>query len=296
MNTDREVPVKLAVQNVSVAYNNGHVALYDASFRLQKGTITALVGVNGSGKSTLFKTIMGFIKPMSGSVTICSEPVRQAQKHRLLAYVPQSEEVDWSFPVSVWDVVMMGRYGYMNFLRIPNREDKEIAERSLERVQMLEFKDRQIGELSGGQKKRVFLARALAQRGKIILLDEPFTGVDVKTETAIIDLLRELKNDGHLIFVSTHDLGSVPEFCDHVVIINKTVLASGPTETTFTADNLIKAFGGALRSIKLDHTDNPEDSAHEFRVFTDDEGALITKREGKPYRRGVRNIEAALPK
>ena len=109
-------------------------------------------------------------------------------------------------------------------------------------------------------------------------------------------LLRELKNDGHLIFVSTHDLGSVPEFCDHVVIINKTVLASGPTETTFTADNLIKAFGGALRSIKLDHTDNPEDSAHEFRVFTDDEGALITKREGKPYRRGVRNTEAVVPK
>jgi len=109
-------------------------------------------------------------------------------------------------------------------------------------------------------------------------------------------LLRELKNDGHLIFVSTHDLGSVPEFCDHVVIINKTVLAAGPTETTFTADNLIKAFGGALRTIKLDHTDNPEDSAHEFRVFTDDEGALITKREGKPYRRGVRNIEAVLPK
>ena len=194
MNTDREVPVKLAVQNVSVAYNNGHVALYDASFHLQKGTITALVGVNGSGKSTLFKTIMGFIKPMSGSVTICGEPVRQAQKHHLLAYVPQSEEVDWSFPVSVWDVVMMGRYGYMNFLRIPNREDKEIAERSLERVQMLEFKDRQIGELSGGQKKRVFLARALAQRGKIILLDEPFTGVDVKTETAIIDLDRDRKS------------------------------------------------------------------------------------------------------
>ena len=296
MNTDREVPVELAVQNVSVAYNNGHVALYDASFHLQKGTITALVGVNGSGKSTLFKTIMGFIKPMSGGVTICGLPVHQAQKKHLLAYVPQSDEVDWSFPVSVWDVVMMGRYGYMNFLRIPNKEDKEIAEHSLERVGMLDFKDRQIGELSGGQKKRVFLARALAQRGKIILLDEPFTGVDVKTETAIIDLLRELKNDGHLIFVSTHDLGSVPEFCDHVVIINKTVLASGPTETTFTADNLIQAFGGALRSIKLDHTDNPDESTHEFRVFTDDEGALVTKREGRPYRRGVRNTEIVVPK
>ena len=288
-------PVELTVQDVSVAYSNGYVALYDASFTLQKGTITALVGVNGSGKSTLFKTIMGFIQPLSGFVAICGEPVHKAHKRRLLAYVPQSEEVDWSFPVSVWDVVMMGRYGYMNFLRIPNKTDKEIAERSLERVQMLDFKDRQIGELSGGQKKRVFLARALTQQGKLILLDEPFTGVDVKTETAIIELLHELKNSGHLIFVSTHDLGSIPEFCDHVVIINRTVLASGPTETTFTADNLIKAFGGALRSIKLDHTDNPEEGTHEFRVFTDDEGALITKPEGKPYRSGVRNTEIGTP-
>ena len=246
MDGKQEYPVELTVKDVSVAYNNGHVALYDASFSLQKGTITALVGVNGSGKSTLFKTIMGFIKPMSGQVTICGKPIGMAQKQYLLAYVPQSEDVDWSFPVSVWDVVMMGRYGYMNFLRIPSKEDKEMAERSLERVQMLDFKDRQIGELSGGQKKRVFLARALAQQGKIILLDEPFTGVDVKTETAIIELLRELKNEGHLIFVSTHDLGSIPEFCDHVVIINRTVIASGATETTFTAENLIKAFGGAL--------------------------------------------------
>ena len=289
-----EQSVELAVKDVSVAYNNGHVALYDASFTLQKGTITALVGVNGSGKSTLFKTIMGFIKPMSGFVTICGKPIRTAQKEHLLAYVPQSEEVDWSFPVSVWDVVMMGRYGYMNFLRIPSKEDKEMVERSLERVQMLDFKDRQIGELSGGQKKRVFLARALAQQGKIILLDEPFTGVDVKTETAIIELLRELKNDGHLIFVSTHDLGSIPEFCDHVVIINRTVIASGATEITFTAENLIKAFGGALRSIKIDHTDNPEDSSHEIRVFTDDEGALITKQEGKPYLKGIRNTEVSV--
>ena len=197
-----------------------------------------------------------------------------------------------------------------------------MAERSLERVQMLDFKDRQIGELSGGQKKRVFLARALAQQGKIILLDEPFTGVDVKTETAIIELLRELKNEGHLIFVSTHDLGSIPEFCDHVVIINRTVIASGATETTFTAENLIKAFGGALRSIKIDHTDNllssvhpctqlnnefansnsllrgttaihgGSENSHELHVFTDDEGALITNQEGKPYLRGVvRNTE-----
>ena len=322
MNGKQEYPVELTVKDVSVAYNNGHVALYDASFSLQKGTITALVGVNGSGKSTLFKTIMGFIKPMRGQVTICGKPIHTAQKEHLLAYVPQSEEVDWSFPVSVWDVVMMGRYGYMNFLRIPSKADREMVERSLERVQMLDFKNRQIGELSGGQKKRVFLARALAQQGKIILLDEPFTGVDVKTETAIIELLRELKDEGHLIFVSTHDLGSIPEFCDHVVIINRTVIASGTTETTFTAENLIKAFGGALRSIKIDHTDNllssvhpctqlnnelansnsllrgttaihgGSENSHELHVFTDDEGALITNQEGKPYLRGVvRNTE-----
>ena len=322
MDNEQNYPVErveLTVKDVSVAYHNGHVALHNASFSLQKGTITALVGVNGSGKSTLFKTIMGFIKPMSGFVTICGKPIGIAQKQHLLAYVPQSEDVDWSFPVSVWDVVMMGRYGYMHFLRIPRKEDKAIAARSLKRVQMLDFKDRQIGELSGGQKKRVFLARALAQQGKIILLDEPFTGVDVKTETAIIELLHQLKNEGHLIFVSTHDLGSIPEFCDHVVIINRTVIAAGPTETTFTAENLIKAFGGALRSIKIDHTGNllgsvhsgtlpnsefaysnslphgttairgDSESTHEIRIFTDDEGALITTQEGKPYLKGVRN-------
>lgn len=288
MDENKQDNVNLTVKDISVAYNNGHIALYDASFTLRQGTITALVGINGSGKSTLFKTIMGFIKPMKGAVTICGQSMRKAHKRHILAYVPQSEEVDWSFPVSVWDVVMMGRYGSMNFLRIPSKEDRIIVERSLERVQMLDFRSRQIGELSGGQKKRVFLARALAQQGKIILLDEPFTGVDVKTETAIIALLRELKNAGHLIFVSTHDLGSIPEFCDHVVIINKTVLASGPTETTFVAENLIKAFGGALRSVKIDHTDNPMESTHELQVFTDDERAFVTEQEGKLFRRSVK--------
>lgn len=295
MDKNEQQNVELTVKDVSVAYNNGHIALYDASFTLQQGTITALVGINGSGKSTLFKTIMGFIKPMKGSVTICGQSMHKAHKRHLLAYVPQSEEVDWSFPVSVWDVVMMGRYGAMNFLRIPSKEDKAIVERSLERVQMLDFKDHQIGELSGGQKKRVFLARALAQQGKIILLDEPFTGVDIKTETAIIALLRELKNAGHLIFVSTHDLGSIPEFCDHVVIINKTVLAAGPTETTFIAENLIKAFGGALRNIKIDHTDNPEEPTHELHVITDDERAFVTERQGKPYRNTVSAADGDVP-
>ncbi len=212
MQNNNHQNIDLAVTDVTVAYSNGHVALHDASFALKPGTICALVGVNGSGKSTLFKAIMGFVRPARGSVTIAGGPVRAAHKKNWVAYVPQSEDVDWSFPVSVWDVVLMGRYGYMNFLRIPSAADKKIAMESLDRVKMTEFKDRQIGELSGGQKKRVFLARALAQQGKIILLDEPFTGVDVKTEGAIIHLLRELRDAGHIILVSTHNLGTVPVF------------------------------------------------------------------------------------
>ena len=165
MNTPDEL-LELVVQDVTVSYPNGHVALHDASFRLGHGSICALVGVNGSGKSTLFKAIMGFVQPSKGAVRIGGRPVREALKRNLVAYVPQSEEVDWTFPVSVWDVVLMGRYGYMNFLRIPRAEDRRIAEESLARVNMLEFRERQIGELSGGQKKRVFLARALAQRSR----------------------------------------------------------------------------------------------------------------------------------
>jgi len=273
--------MNLVVQNVTVAYNNGQVALQDASFTLEPGTICALVGVNGSGKSTLFKAIMGFVRPARGSVRIAGHPVRFAHKKSWVAYVPQSEDVDWSFPVSVWDVVLMGRYGYMNFLRIPSANDKRLAMESLDRVKMTEFKDRQIGELSGGQKKRVFLARALAQQGRIILLDEPFTGVDVKTEGTIIELLRELRDDGHIILVSTHNLGTVPEFCDQVVVINRTVLAFGPTETTFTEDNLSRAFGGALRHLRLDHTDVPGAKQNEIIVLTDDEGALVVGVNGR---------------
>jgi manganese/iron transport system ATP-binding protein len=277
----------LVVRDVTVAYNNGHVALRDASFKLNSGTICALVGVNGSGKSTLFKAIMGFVRPVAGSVSIAGLPVKNAHKKNWVAYVPQSEDVDWTFPVSVWDVVMMGRYGYMNMLRIPGREDIEMALGSLERVKLADFKDRQIGELSGGQKKRVFLARALAQKSRLILLDEPFTGVDVQTEAAIIDLLRELRSEGRIVLVSTHDLGSVPEFCDQVVIINRTVLAAGPTPTTFTEANLVRAFGGALRNVKIDHTDRPGDPRNEIHVLTDDEGALVFDQDGKPARKNV---------
>ena len=271
---------RLEVEDVSVAYANGHLALRDASFQLGGGTICALVGVNGSGKSTLFKSIMGFVQPKAGRVTINGRPVRAALKQHLVAYVPQAEEVDWQFPVSVWDVAMMGRYGAMNFLRIPRAVDKARVEESLRRVSMWDFKDRQIGELSGGQKKRVFLARALAQGGRVILLDEPFTGVDVKTEEAIIALLRELRNDGCIILVSTHNLGSVPEFCDQVVLINKTVLAYGPTAEVFTERNLSAAFGGVLRQFHFETSTVQEHDGRTIRVLTDDERPLVFGKDG----------------
>jgi manganese/iron transport system ATP-binding protein len=270
----------VTVEDVTVTYNNGNVAIHDATFRLDAGTICALVGINGSGKSTLFKAIMGFLTPAKGRVRIGGEPIRTAQKRNWVAYVPQAEEVDWTFPVSVWDVVLMGRYGYMNFLRIPRAEDKRIAEESLKRVQMWDFRDRQIGELSGGQKKRVFLARALAQQGRVILLDEPFTGVDVKTEAAIIDLLRELRDSGHIILVSTHDLGSVPEFCDEAVIINRTVLAFGPITEVFTEANLSKAFGGVLRHFRFDESTVQKHDGRAVTVLSDEERPLVFGKDG----------------
>ncbi len=225
---------------------------------------------------------MGLIKPQQGSILLCGLPINQALKQNLVSYVPQSEEVDWQFPVSVYDVVMMGRYGYMNFLRIPKEIDKQKVQEAMRRVDIEHLAHRQIGELSGGQKKRVFLARALAQQSQIILLDEPFTGVDVKTENAIVDLLGELRNEGHLILVSTHNLGSVPDFCDQVVMINRTVLASGKTEETFTQENLELVFGGVLRHVKLLGQDlHDDEDSRAVTVLTDDERPAIFYGETK---------------
>ncbi|MEL6159162.1 MAG: metal ABC transporter ATP-binding protein [Cyanobacteria bacterium J06554_11] len=234
----------IAVDRISVAYSNARLALYNTSCYVEPGTITGLVGPNGGGKSTLFKSIMGFVMPSQGRVHLDGLPVAVAQKRQLMAYVPQADEVDWNFPISVFDVVMMGRYGHMNLFRIPSRKDRRIVAESLERVGMSEFQHRQIGELSGGQKKRAFLARALAQAGKVILLDEPFTGVDVKTEKSIITLLMQLREDGHTVLVSTHDLSSISTFCDRVILLNQTVLAAGTTAETFTEENLAMTFGG----------------------------------------------------
>ncbi|MDZ7904801.1 MAG: manganese/iron ABC transporter ATP-binding protein [Cypionkella sp.] len=262
--------------HVFVTYRNGLTALRDASFQVPSGTITALVGVNGAGKSTIFKAIMGFLPLAAGSITVLGQSVKSALKANLVAYVPQAEEVDWSFPVLVEDVVMMGRYGHMGFLRIPQAADHAAVTDALGRVGMADFRKRQIGELSGGQRKRVFLARALAQDGRVILLDEPFTGVDVQTEDAIIALLRELRDEGRVMLVSTHNLGSVPEFCDRTVLVKGTVLAYGPTETTFTRENLELAFGGVLRHFVLGGADlHDDDDARTVSVFTDDEKPFV---------------------
>ncbi|KKB75949.1 manganese/iron transporter ATP-binding protein [Devosia soli] len=279
----------IAVSGATVTYRNGMTALRDASFAIPTGTIAALVGVNGSGKSTLFKAIMGFVRLARGEISVLGMPVAEALRKNLVAYVPQAEEVDWNFPVLVEDVVMMGRYGHMGMLRIPKKADHEAVDAALARVNMTEFRKRQIGELSGGQKKRVFLARALAQDGRVILLDEPFTGVDVKTEDQIIALLRELRDEGRVMLVSTHNLGSVPEFCDRTILIKGTVLAYGLTEETFTQNNLEKAFGGVLRHFVLSHAAGNEQSG--VGVFTDDERPLLfeggkarrhTPAEGEP--------------
>ncbi len=236
-------PVAIEAKEVCVDYN-GTVALYDASLKLRSGSICGLVGMNGAGKSTFFKALSGFVRPSRGKIRIHGQEVTKAQKDQAVAYVPQSDGVDCSFPVNVWDVVMMGRYGSMNFLRIPRESDRQAVWHSLERVELLDQRKRPIGDLSGGQRKRAFLARAIAQRASVLLLDEPFSGVDVRTEKLMSELFIQFRQEGRTILISTHDLGHVRDFCDLVVLINKTVLAYGETSEIFTSENITRTFGG----------------------------------------------------
>lgn len=272
----------IEAREVSVTYRNGMQALQRANFSIPFNTITALVGVNGSGKSTLFKSLMGFVKLDSGQVLIAGQSVRDAQRQNLVSYVPQSDSIDWNFPVRVEDVVMMGRYGHMRLPRWPGKRDRQAVYEALARVDMEEMSKRQIGELSGGQKKRVFIARALAQESKVMLLDEPFTGVDVNSEESIMGLLRNLRSDGMGILVATHNLGTVPEYCDRTLLINRTIIAGGLTQDVFNQENLSKAFGGMLRRVTLTseilHID-PD--PRQVTVITDDERALVMYDEGR---------------
>ncbi len=248
--------VRIEADRVCVSYN-GTVALHDASLVLPGGCICGLVGMNGSGKSTFFKALTGFVRPSRGQIRINGLRVAEAQQEQAVAYVPQSEGIDNSFPVSVWDVVMMGRYGAMNPLRIATRSDRVAVREALSLVELLDLRDRPIGALSGGQRKRAFLARAIAQGSSVLLLDEPFNGVDVRTEKLMADLFLQFREEGRTILISTHDLSHVRQFCDLVVLINKTVLAYGETSEVFTPENLSLTFGGVPPDL-LTGTSSPD--------------------------------------
>lgn len=232
----------VTVQDLTVRYGDV-LALKDASLELKNSRICGLVGMNGSGKSTLFKAIMGLVKPDSGTVRVNGGTPAQARKSAAIGYVPQSEDVDWAFPVSVHDVVMMGRYGHMGFTRRPSKADKLAVDEALERVELTDYAQRQIGQLSGGQKKRAFVARGIAQDATILLLDEPFAGVDKRSEATITRLLREQARAGAAILISTHDLHALPELADEAVLLMQRVLMHGDPKTVLRPENLAMAFG-----------------------------------------------------
>ncbi|NQT37937.1 MAG: metal ABC transporter ATP-binding protein [Planctomycetes bacterium] len=239
--TTAAVPVE--VHDVTVAYHRKPV-LWDVDLTVPEGKLVGIVGPNGAGKSTLIKAMLGLVPLASGKVEFYGKPY--AQQRHLVGYVPQRESVDWDFPVTALDVVMMGTYGRLGWFRRPGAAERLVAEQCLEKVGMSEFATRQIRQLSGGQQQRVFLARALAQDAKIYFMDEPFAGVDATTEKAIVELLQALREDGKTVLVVHHDLQTVSNYFDHVILLNMRLVAAGPTETTFTPENLNKTFGGRL--------------------------------------------------
>lgn len=233
----------LEIHDLTVSYHKKPV-LWGIDLVVPKGKLIGIVGPNGAGKSTLIKAVMGIIPPVSGWVKIFGKPVKKSLNR--IGYVPQRESVDWDFPVSVMDVVLMGRYGKIGLGRRPSKADVEIARDCLEKVKMLPFANRQISNLSGGQQQRVFLARALAQESDLYFMDEPFAGVDAATEAAIIELLRDLKNKGKTLLVVHHDLPTAKNYFDMLLLLNMRVVAFGPTEQVFNYELLQSTYGGRL--------------------------------------------------
>lgn len=236
-------PPPLEIHDLTVAYHKRPV-LYGIDLVAEEGKLIGVIGPNGAGKSTLIKSIMGIIPKSGGWVKIFGKPFKKAVNR--VGYVPQRESVDWDFPVNVFDVVLMGRYGRLGALRRPSKKDRIVASECLDRVNMMPFAKRQISNLSGGQQQRVFLARALAQESDLYFMDEPFAGVDAATEAAIIELLTELKNRGKTIFVVHHDLPTAQKYFDSLLLLNMRMMAYGPTKEVFTLDNLQKTYGGRL--------------------------------------------------
>ncbi|TBL80134.1 metal ABC transporter ATP-binding protein [Paenibacillus thalictri] len=240
----------LIIQDLSVAYQKKPV-LRDITFQVPEGQLIGIVGPNGAGKSTLIKAALGLIPRLSGNVTIYGKPYTEQRK--LVGYVPQRESVDWDFPTNALDVVMMGRYGHLGWFKRPGNAEKRIAMECLAKVGMADFAGRQISQLSGGQQQRIFLARALAQDAKLYFMDEPFVGVDAATEKAIITLLNELKKQGKTVLVVHHDLATVKEYFDWLMLLNIELIDFGPTEQTFTTYKLQQTYGGRLTILDRDH-------------------------------------------
>lgn len=233
----------LEIHDLTVAYHKKPV-LWGVDLEVPAGQLIGIIGPNGAGKSTLIKACMGLLPTQSGWVKVFGQPLADAPTR--VGYVPQRESVDWDFPVSVMDVVLMGRYGRLGLMRRPGKEDREIARECLDRVKLLPYANRQISNLSGGQQQRVFLARALAQQADLYFMDEPFAGVDAATETAIVSVLGELRDQGKTLLVVHHDLPTARSYFDSLLLLNMNVVAFGPTENVFTAENLQKTYGGRL--------------------------------------------------
>ncbi len=242
MTDETQLPA-VDVADLTVAYQDKPV-LWDVDLQVPQGVLMAIVGPNGAGKTTFIKAALGLLRPVAGQTLIFGKPYHE--QRRLVGYVPQRGSVDWDFPTSVLDVVMMGRYGRLGWLRRPRRQDREAALEALEKVGMARFAERQISQLSGGQQQRTFLARALVQDAQIYFMDEPFQGVDATTERAIVDLLKELRAAGKSVIVVHHDLQTVPEYFDWVMLLNVRRIAAGPVGNVFTEENLRLTYGGRI--------------------------------------------------
>jgi manganese/zinc/iron transport system ATP- binding protein len=238
-----EFATPVEINDLTVAYRDKPV-LQDVDLSFPEGKLCAIVGPNGAGKSTLIKAVLGLIPAAAGSVRIYGKPY--AEQRRLVGYVPQRGSVDWDFPTTALDVVMMGTYGKLGWIKRPGKAERDAARHALQQLGMEQYAERQISQLSGGQQQRVFLARALAQDAKVYFMDEPFVGVDALTEKAIVTLLQELRAQGKTVIVVHHDLDSAPEYFDWVALLNVKLIAAGPFETTFTSDNLRRTYGGAM--------------------------------------------------
>lgn len=238
----RDIP-RIAVNHLGVKYRTVE-ALQDVSFTLNCGRVTGIIGPNGAGKSTLLKGMLGLIPVSSGTVIYQNQPLMDQLGK--VAYVPQRSQIDWTYPATVWDVVMMGRVRKTGWFRRFSHVSRQIAQTALERVGMSAFSDRPIGQLSGGQQQRVFLARALAQEAEIFCFDEPFAGIDQKTEAVLFEIFRELANEGKIVIVVNHDLGESIANFDDLILLNKEVIAAGSRQKVFTQENLYRAYGGQV--------------------------------------------------